>query len=72
MTEPRQPLTRSPLATPDAVAMEAPGFPSRSVENPHESWHADWHARLTRNLSRRSDGRWEPLTWFHATSVAPE
>jgi hypothetical protein len=43
-----------------------PQFLSASVAEPDESWHADWRARLTRNLSRRSDGRWEPLTWFHA------
>ena len=67
--EPRHPLTRSPLATQQAVAEEAPPFPSSSAAEPEESWHADWRSRLTRNLSRRTDGRWEPLTWFHPVTA---
>ena len=31
----------------------------------------DWRERLIRNLSRRSDGRWDPLTWIHATNDVP-
>lgn len=29
-----------------------------------EVGYPDWRARLNRNLSRRSTGRWEPLTWM--------
>jgi len=32
---------------------------------PCESGFPDWRDRLARNLSRRSDGRWEPLTFVH-------
>jgi hypothetical protein len=59
-------LIYSPLATQEAIAKEEPPFPSATGTAPEESWYADWRARLTRNLSRRSDGRWEPLTWFHS------
>jgi hypothetical protein len=63
-------LTHNPLATPEAIAREAPGFPSASAAEPEESWYVDWRLRLSRNLSRRSDGRWEPLTWFHAATAS--
>ena len=54
-----------PLATPEAVGAEPPPFPKPTSEEPLESAFADWQRRLTSNLSRRSDGRWDPLTWIH-------
>jgi len=62
----RRALIHSPLATQEAIAKEEPPFPSATGRAAEESWYADWRVRLTRNLSRRSDGRWEPLTSFHA------
>lgn len=56
---------RGPLATPEAVAAEPSPFPSVTSEAPVETGFADWRHRLTGNLSRRSDGRWSPLTWIH-------
>jgi len=62
-----------PLATPEAIAMEPAPFPRTTKEAPRETGFADWRRRLTANLSRRSDGRWAPLTWTHANeSVADE
>lgn len=60
-----------PLATPDAIAHEPAPFPKTTTEAPLESVFADWEKRLTGNLSRRSDGRWEPLTWTHADAPQP-
>lgn len=59
-------LTRSPVATPGQVASEPAPFPSKTAACPAETFYPDWRLRLTRNLSRRSDSRWEPLTWVHA------
>jgi len=56
---------RSPVATPQEVANEPTAFPATTVELPSESLFPDWRRRLMRNLSRRSDSRWEPLTWIH-------
>ena len=56
---------RSPVATPQEVANEPTPFPATTVELPSESLFPDWRRRLMRNLSRRSDSRWEPLTWIH-------
>jgi len=36
-----------------------------------ESGFTDWRDRLTRNLARRSDGRWEPLTRVDVELLAP-
>lgn len=58
-------LRRQPLATPLELANEPDPFPATTVAAPNESFYADWRKRLTRNLSRRSDGRWEPLTRTH-------
>lgn len=58
-----------PLATPEATANEPAPFPKTTNEQPNETAFADWRDRLTANLSRRSDGRWEPLTWTHATEL---
>jgi hypothetical protein len=68
-TAARRRLSWSPRATAEELANEPPPFPTSSDTEREESWHADWRVRLTRNLSRRSDGRWEPLTWFHAADV---
>ena len=50
------------------LARQPDPFPSTTAEAPIESGFADWRARLARNMARRSDGRWEPLTWVHAAS----
>ena len=62
----RRSLLRSPTATPAEVAAEPAPFPSRTAAAPIETFFVDWRRRLNRNLSRRSDSRWEPLTWVHA------
>jgi hypothetical protein len=56
----------SPVAAPAQVAAEPAPFPSKSVAWPIESFYPDWRQRLIRNLSRRSDSRWDPLTWVHS------
>jgi hypothetical protein len=70
--EPRHPMTRSPLATPEVVAKEPKPFPATSIAAPRETWFLDWRRRLTGNLSRRSDGRWEPLTRTHGPERADD
>jgi hypothetical protein len=62
----RWPLLRSPTATPEEVAAEPAPFPPKTADAPVETFFADWRRRLNRSLSRRSDSRWEPLTWAHA------
>jgi hypothetical protein len=54
-----------PLATPQAIALEPTAFPRVTAAEPEETGLADWRARLTHNLARRSDGRWDPLTRVH-------
>jgi hypothetical protein len=61
-----RPWVYGPLATPEATANEPAAFPATTTEAPIETGFADWRRRLTGNLSRRSDGRWAPLTWTHA------
>jgi hypothetical protein len=62
-----------PLATPEAITNEPAPFSRTTREAPLETGFADWRHRLTANLSRRSDGRWAPLTWAHANApVADE
>jgi hypothetical protein len=61
---PRSPI-HGPLAAPEATANEPAPFPSTTSQEPCETGFADWRKRLTSNLSRRSDGRWTPLTWIH-------
>ena len=53
---------REPLATPEETAREPEPFPLATGSSPFESAFPDWRRRLARNLSRRSAGRWEPLT----------
>ena len=48
------------------MAAEPPPFPRVTDAMPHEYGYADWRERLERNLSRRSDGRWDPLTYVGA------
>ena len=67
--EARQPLTHSPLANHESLVNEATTFPSSGVAEPEESWYGDWRVRLTRKLSRRSDGRWEPLILFRLATA---
>ena len=59
-------LIRQPHATAAAVAAEPPPFPRVTADMPHEYGYDDWRERLERNLSRRSDGRWDPLTYVGA------
>jgi hypothetical protein len=54
-----------PLATQGAIALEPAPFPRVTEAAPEETAFLDWRARLTRNLARRSDGRWDPLTRVH-------
>ena len=63
-----RPYVRAPLATPEETANEPAPFPRTTREAPLETAFADWRQRLTRNLSRRSDSRWEPLTRTHGAS----
>jgi len=65
----RRPNLHGPLATPDAIARGPVPFPATSVDAPLETGFTDWRRRLTGNLSRRSDGRWTPLTWTHTSDV---
>ena len=53
--------------TPAQIAREPAPFPATTVAAPLESGFPDWRDRLRRNLARRSDGRWEPLTRVHAS-----
>ena len=62
---PRRPFVRSPLATALEIAGEDPAYPATTGAKRDESLFADWRKRLTRNLARRSDGRWDPLTFVH-------
>lgn len=55
----------------EELAREPTPFPTRTVACPIESGFPDWRERLTRNLARRSDGRWEPLTRVHADDDTP-
>ena len=57
-------LVRQPRASAEAVAAEAQEVPRATAERPNEHGYDDWRERLARNLSRRSDGPWEPLTYF--------
>jgi hypothetical protein len=59
-------LIRQPLASAAAVAIEPAAFPHVTAEMPYEYSYDDWRARLEGNLSRRSDGRWDPLTYVAA------
>jgi hypothetical protein len=51
----------APLATQDAIALEPTPFP-HATDSETETGFLDWRLRLARNLARRSDGRWDPLT----------
>ena len=62
----RRTQARSPFATAEAIAKEPVPFPKTTADRSIETGFADWRRRLTANLSRRSDGRWEPLTETHA------
>ena len=56
----------SPFATAEPIAKEPLPFPRTTADRPIETGFANWRRRLTANLSRRSDGRWDPLTETHA------
>lgn len=57
--------SQSATTTPERVACEPAPFPTTSPAEPTETFFPDWRQRLTRNLSRRSESRWEPLTRVH-------
>jgi hypothetical protein len=57
---------RSPTATPEEIGAEPAPFPSQTATATVETFLLDWRRRLNRNLSRRSDSRWEPLIRVHA------
>lgn len=61
-----RPHARSPMATPAEIAAGPDPFPKTTPEAPCETAYPDWRRRLTANLARRSDGRWDPLTRTHA------
>jgi hypothetical protein len=69
---PTRRLVRNPLATPQELAGEPDAFPAMTAEESIETGYPDWQRRLTSNLSRRMDGRWEPLTRTHAPEVTDE
>ena len=56
----------------DASVVEA--VPGSTSDTPQllEAAYPDWRRRLTRNLARRSDGRWDPLTYLTPARAAPE
>jgi hypothetical protein len=56
---------RWPTATPQEVSREPAPFPSTTIDLSAETGFPDWRRRLLRNLARRSDSRWEPLTYVH-------
>jgi hypothetical protein len=56
---------RWPVLTLEQMANEPAPFPRKSAGAPIETSWIDWRLRLTRNLARRSEGRWEPLTRVH-------
>lgn len=58
--------------TEDQLAREPVPFPSKTEAAPLEAGFVDWRDRLTRNFARRSDGRWEPLTWVYAAAAPPQ
>lgn len=64
---------RLPAASPFEVAAEPAPFPVTTDALPVESFFPDWRRRLVRNLARRSDGRWDPLTrvWAGLNPAAP-
>jgi hypothetical protein len=60
-----RPFVRTPLATPAELLDEPAPFPRTDNAAPIETAFGDWRRRLAGNLSRRSDGRWAPLTYVH-------
>jgi hypothetical protein len=65
----RGPLWRQPLITDAGQPALPPVSPTPTAAEPFETGFADWRNRLTRNLARRSDSKWEPLTRVHATEA---
>jgi hypothetical protein len=68
MTGEHRPFVRVPLATQAEVLHEPAAFPVK-LPGSVETCFSDWRLRLSRNLSRRSDGRWEPLTHVDEAST---
>lgn len=65
MTQPGE-VTHGAHQSEEQLAREPKPFPATTAELPRESGFPDWRERLTRNFSRRSNSRWEPLTYTHA------
>lgn len=57
----RDGAAHGPHQSQEAILREPEPFPRPTAERPEETLYDDWRVRLIRNLSRRSDGRWEPL-----------
>ena len=57
-------------ATHEQLAVQPAPFPSKTTAAPEEVGYDDWRKRLSRNLARRSGGRWEPLTYVRAAGTA--
>jgi hypothetical protein len=61
---------RSHLPVQPSLATHADGIaesellPRRAEGQTEEVLFPDWQRRLRRNLSRRSDGRWDPLSYW--------
>lgn len=59
-------------ATSDAGAVDVvPSSPSVTA-GAHEVAYPDSQPRLSRNVSRRSDARWEPLTYLAPAPAPPD
>jgi hypothetical protein len=69
MSGARRTFIRGPLATPSQLADEPAAFPADQLNGSAETLFPDWQKRLTRNLARRSDGRWDPLTYVGAVGT---
>jgi hypothetical protein len=57
-------LMTSPWQTAAERALEPAPYPHSGAAGETERAFRDWRRRLTSNLARRSDSRWEPLTYF--------
>lgn len=64
------PDARTPASS-DAASPTVAAAPVAETPEPREATYLDWRERLSRNLSRRSVGRWEPLTHPRGTGGSP-
>ena len=61
----RRSAIRLPQARPEEVSREPAPFPAVTEGQSAETGFPDWRLRLMRNLARRSESRWDPLTFVH-------